>query len=294
MKTAYIIGAFAFLASCSAGRDYDATGIFEATTVVVAAETSGRIIDMPVSEGDSISRGSVVAVVDTVVLALQRDQIRSQRDAAESSSPDIGSQAASLRTQTSHQEAEVERLRRLVADGAATEKQLADAEASLRSMKGQLGALLSSLGKSRNTISGNARALELQCGQVEEMIARSTVKAPAGGTVLAKYAEPGEYAAPGKPLVKIADLGKVYLRAYFTASSLANVKLGQQVTVIADFGGDNRIEYPGTITWISQESEFTPKSIQTSDTRSNLVYAVNVAVANDGRIKLGQYGEVRL
>ena len=112
--------------------------------------------------------------------------------------------------------------------------------------------------------------------------------------MLVKYAEPGEFATPGKPLFKAADLNDVYLRAYFTANQLADIKLGQKVTVIADFGGDEQYEYPGTITWIAQESEFTPKSIQTRDSRANLVYAVKISVRNDGRLKLGQYGEVRL
>ena len=112
--------------------------------------------------------------------------------------------------------------------------------------------------------------------------------------MLVKYAEPGEYAVPGKPLLKIANLDDIYLRSYFTVSQLADIKIGQKVTVIADFGGDKQFEYPGTITWIAQESEFTPKSIQTRDSRANLVYAVKVAVKNDGRLKLGQYGEVRL
>lgn len=112
--------------------------------------------------------------------------------------------------------------------------------------------------------------------------------------MLVKYAEAGEYATPGKPLLKMADLNRIYLRSYFTASQLAGIRLGQKVTVIADFGGDEQYEYPGTVTWISQESEFTPKSIQTEDSRTNLVYAVKIAVVNDGRLKLGQYGEVRL
>ena len=120
------------------------------------------------------------------------------------------------------------------------------------------------------------------------------LRSPLSGTVLIKYAEPGEYATPGKPLYKIADMEHIYLRSYFTCGQLANLKLGQEVTVIADFGGDEQFEYPGIITWISDESEFTPKSIQTKDSRANLVYAVKIAVKNDGRLKLGQYGEVRL
>lgn len=294
MKTPYLCAALLLLAACSQKNDYDATGIFEATTVTVSAETPGKIVSMPVEEGDSVSRGAVIAVIDTTLLTLQRDQLRSQQEAAESTSPDIAAQAASLRTQIAHQEGEVGRLKRLIADGATTQKQLDDAEALLRSLRGQLDALLSTLGKNKSSVSGNAKALNYQREQIVEQIAKSTVAAPISGTILSKYAEQGEYTAPGKPLVKMADLSKIYLRAYFTASQLADIRLGQEVTVIADFGGDKLVEYPGTISWIADESEFTPKSIQTSDTRSNLVYAAKVTVRNDGRLKLGQYGEVRL
>lgn len=294
MKTPYLSAALLLLAACSQKNDYDATGIFEATTVTLSAETPGKIVSMPVEEGDSIARGAVIAVIDTTLLTLQRDQLRSQQEAAESTTPDIAAQAASLRTQIAHQEGEVSRLKRLIADGATTQKQLDDAEALLRSLRGQLDALLSTLGKNRSSVSGNAKALNYQCEQIVEQIVKSTVAAPISGTILSKYAEQGEYTSPGKPLVKMADLSKIYLRAYFTASQLADIRLGQEVTVIADFGGDKLIEYPGTISWIADESEFTPKSIQTSDTRSNLVYAAKVTVRNDGRLKLGQYGEVRL
>lgn len=199
-----------------------------------------------------------------------------------------------MRTQIAHQRHECDRLGRLLADGATTRKQYDDAKAQLTVLDGQLTALLSSLGRNRSSISDHAVAIRYQVEQIEEQIAKSTVNSPLTGTVLVKYAEPGEFATPGRPLCKIADLGNIYLRAYFTASQLADIVIGQQVTVIADFGSDKQYEYPGTITWIAEESEFTPKSIQTRDSRANLVYAVKVAVNNDGRLKLGQYGEVRL
>lgn len=164
----------------------------------------------------------------------------------------------------------------------------------LRTLQRQLDAQLSTLGKSRTSISDNAAALMYQSEQIAEQILKSRITSPLTGTVLVKYAEPGEFATPGKPLFKAANLNDVYLRAYFTANQLADIKLGQKVTVIADFGGDEQYEYPGTITWIAEESEFTPKSIQTRDSRANLVYAVKISVRNDGRLKLGQYGEVRL
>lgn len=286
--------AIAALTACNHTPDYDATGIFEATTVTVSSETTGKILSLDVAEGDSIVAGQLTAVIDTAVLVLQQKQILSQRQSARSSSPDISAQAASLRSQITHQQQETDRQRQLLADGATTQQRYDNAEAALRSLQGQLDALLSTLGKNRTSIADNADALLYQSGQIAEQIAKSLVRSPLTGTVLVKYAEPGEFATPGKPLYKAANLDDIYLRTYLTASQLADVRLGQKVTVIADFGGDKQFEYPGTVTWIAEESEFTPKSIQTRDSRANLVYAVKISVRNDGRLKLGQYGEVRL
>ncbi|MDE5941370.1 MAG: HlyD family efflux transporter periplasmic adaptor subunit [Muribaculaceae bacterium] len=290
----YIIAMAIMMTACGKAPEFDATGIFEATTVTVSAETSGKILSMDISEGDSITSRQTIAVIDTAMLVLQHRQLESQKLAVEKSSPDIMAQVSSLRAQIGHQKQECDRFGRLLADGAATRKQYADAQAQLKVLQGQLNALMSSLSNSRNSIADNAVALHYQKEQLLEQIARSTVTSPLTGTVLTKYAEPGEFAVPGKPLCKIADLSQIYLRSYFTASQLADLNIGRKVTVIADFGGDRQYEYPGTVTWISQESEFTPKSIQTNDSRANLVYAVKIAVRNDGRLKLGQYGEVRL
>lgn len=293
-KIPYIVLTASIFVGCKEAPEYDATGIFEATTVTVSAETSGKILAMDISEGDSISKGERIAVVDTTMLVLQQMQINSQRTSAVSNSPDIEAQAAALRTQIVHQQHECERFAKLLADGATTQKQYDDTQAQLSILKGQLSALLSTLDKSKSSISDNAKAIRYQSDQIEEQIAKSTVKSPIAGTVLIKYSEPGEFATPGRPLCKLADLNNIYLRSYFTASQLSGIKIGQKVKVIADFGGDKQYTYPGTITWIAEESEFTPKSIQTRDSRANLVYAVKVAVKNDGRLKLGQYGEVIL
>lgn len=292
--TLFAAVAAAMLASCGPDRDYDATGIFESTVVTVPAETAGKILAIKVEEGDSVGLGDELALVDTTLMSLQLMQLQSQKASVAASAPDVALQVSELRTQIAHQSGEVERIGRLLADGAATQKQKDDAEAQLRSMRGRLDAMVSSLGKNRSSVADNALALQYQAEQLREQIDRSRVKSPIGGTVLLKLAEAGEYASPGKPLLRIANLDDIYLRCYFTAEQLADVNLGREVTVIADFGGDKRFEYPGRVVWISAESEFTPKSIQTADSRSNLVYAAKVAVKNDGRLKLGQYGEVKL
>lgn len=295
MKKTVLFSIFVLaLASCRNSEKYDATGLFEATTVTVSAETSGKLVSFAVDEGDSLIAGRQVGLVDTTLLVLQRKQLHSQQLSTEKSSPDIAAQAAALRSQIAHQQNECDRIARLLANGAATQKQSDDANAGLRTLRGQLEGLLSTLDKNRSSITESASALQYQKEQVEEQIRKSRIIAPITGTVLQKYAEQGEYATPGRPLFKMANLNDIYLRCYFTASQLAHIRIGQEVTVIADFGGNEQYEYAGKIIWIAQESEFTPKSIQTQDSRSNLVYAVKVAVKNDGRLKLGQYGEVCL
>lgn len=295
MKKTVLFSIFVLaLASCRNSEKYDATGLFEATTVTVSAETSGKLVSFAVDEGDSLIAGRQVGLVDTTLLVLQRKQLHSQQLSTEKSSPDIAAQAAALRSQIAHQQNECDRIARLLANGAATQKQSDDANAGLRTLRGQLEGLLSTLDKNRSSITESASALQYQKEQVEEQIRKSRIIAPITGTVLQKYAEQGEYATPGRPLFKMANLNDIYLRCYFTASQLAHIRIGQEMTVIADFGGNEQYEYAGKIIWIAQESEFTPKSIQTQDSRSNLVYAVKVAVKNDGRLKLGQYGEVRL
>ncbi|MCH5248245.1 MAG: HlyD family efflux transporter periplasmic adaptor subunit [Muribaculaceae bacterium] len=282
------------LLSCKKKEEYNATGIFEATTVTVSAETAGNIVSMPLIEGDSVTLGQYIAIIDTTMFAIQIKQLQSQQKSAVSSTPDISAQAAALRVQIAHQQQECERFGRLLEDGATTQKIYDDAVAYLNTLKGQLEALLSTLNNSKNTIRDNSDAITYQADQIREQIEKCHIISPLSGTILTKYAEQGEYATPGKPLYKIANLDNIYLRCYFTASQLADIRIGEKVTVIADFGGDQQFEYPGIITWIAEESEFTPKSIQTNDSRANLVYAAKVAVKNDGRLKIGQYGEVRL
>lgn len=295
MKRIWCYGLLSLLAvGCGNRDDFDATGTFEATEVTVSAEANGRILCFDVEEGDSVEAAVPVGAIDTVQLYLQKLQLERQVASARSSRPDVRKQATALREQIAQQQTERRRVENLLKDGAATTKQLDDIDAQLKILQGQLDALLSTLNNNLASIDENSSAIELQIAQIEDRLSKCRIVSPVGGTVLAKYAEAGELAAVGRPLIKVADLGQVYLRAYFTSEQLSSLRLGQQVTVTADFGGDERIDYPGRITWIASESEFTPKSIQTRNSRANLVYAVKIAVKNDGRLKLGLYGEVKL
>lgn len=282
------------MASCGRGDDYDATGTFEATEVMVSAEAMGRIIYFNAEEGDLLTAGEQVGVIDTVQLYLQKMQLERSVASVRSNRPDIAKQASSLREEIAKQQVERRRVANLLKDGAATTKQLDDIDAALKVLDSQLSALLSTLNNNAASIDENSSAMELQIAQIEDRLAKCRIVSPVTGTVLAKYAEAGELASEGRLLMKVADLDKIYLRSYFTSEQLAGIKIGREVTVTADFGGKEQFDYPGRITWIAADSEFTPKTIQTRDTRANLVYAVKVAVENDGRLKIGMYGEVKL
>lgn len=288
------MAAAALAVSCGTEAEFDAQGSFEATEVVVSAEAAGRILRFDVEEGTTVEAGEVIGEIDSLQLELQRRQLQAQQTALLASRPDIRAQAAALREQIAKQEQELERVRNLLRDGAATPKQRDDIEAQLRILQSQLTATLSTLSKSTVTIDGNAAVVEAQIAALDDRIARCRITSPITGVVLAKYAEAGELAAVGRPLLKVADMERLYLRAYFTSRQLASIRVGDRVTVTADFGGDERYDYEGRIAWLSPESEFTPKTIQTRDSRANLVYAVKIAVRNDGRLKIGLAGEVRL
>lgn len=283
-----------FTLSCGSEPEYDAQGTFEATEVIVSSEANGRIMDFVIEEGMEIAGGECLGTIDSMQLHLQREQLMAQQAALLASRPDVNKQVSSLREQIAKQRSELRRVESMLKDGAATQKQYDDIEAQIKVLEGQLNATLSTLDKNTTTINNNAAALEAQIASLDDLIAKCRIVSPISGTVLVKYAEAGELATVGKPLMKVADLNNIYLRAYFTSEQLANIALGDKVKVVANFGGDERYDYEGEIVWIASESEFTPKNIQTNDSRSNLVYAVKIAVKNDGRLKIGLAGEVIL
>ena len=294
MKRIVNILAAIIAVSCNNEPDYDAQGTFEATEVVISAEGTGRILNFDIVEGEAIESNSTVGAIDSLQLHLQREQLKAQQVALLSSRPDKEKQVASLRSQIAKQRAELQRVENMLRDGAATTKQRDDIEAQIDILEGQLSATLSTIDNNTSTINENAAALEAQIAALDDRIAKCRISSAVDGTVLVKYAEEGEFTTVGKPLMKVANLEDIYLRAYFTSDQLSKVNLGDEVTVTANFGGDERYDYKGRVAWISAESEFTPKSIQTKDSRANLVYAVKIAVKNDGRLKIGLAGEVKL
>ena len=288
-----LVLALAMTACGKGNKVYDASGVFESTEVTVSAEGNGKIMSLDLQEGDRLEAGAVVGCIDTVQLYLSKIQLEASRRAVGSGRLNISRQIAALESQIAKQRQELDRFTKLEQAGASNRKQVEDIQAQIDILERQLAAQKEGLQNTNSNVSGQADALEAQMAQLEDRIRKCVITSPVSGTVLAKYSEAGELAVQGRALFKVADLESIRLRAYITADQLTNVKLGQAVKVYADQGTSGRKEYAGTLVWISDKAEFTPKTIQTRDERANLVYAVKIAVKNDGLIKLGMYGEVK-
>lgn len=296
MKSRNLLGLCSLLAlfsACGNGAPkYDATGTFETTEVLVSAEASGRLLYFDIEEGMLLKAGEEVGVVDTVQLYLKKLQLEASIKSVEEQRPDILKQVAATKEQISAAQRERNRVANLLKVGAANQKQLDDAEDQLEVLRKQLVAQNSTLSNSHQSLTWQSSSVGIQVAQVEDQLKKCHITSPITGTVLAKYAEAGELTAMGTPLFKVADTEQMYLRAYITSEQLSQVKLGQKVTVFSDYGTDEHKQYSGVVTWISDTSEFTPKTILTKNERANLVYAVKIAVHNDGLLKIGMYGGV--
>ena len=291
----WMSGAALILAACGNGSDqYDASGVFEATEVVVSAKSAGEIMQFDIQEGQDVTAGCQVGYIDTVQLHLRKEQLSASLKAVQSRHYNVDRQIAALRQQIETQKREQKRFEELVASNVANQKQLDDITAQVDMLEKQLAAQQETLSNNNSGISGESLSLKAQIAQIEDQIRKSVIASPIDGTVLAKYAEPGELAGQGRSLFKVADIGNLFLRVYITADQITELKIGQPVKVYADQGKSDRREYPGTVSWISDKAEFTPKTIQTRNERANLVYAVKVAVKNDSYIKRGMYGEIKI
>ena len=283
------------MAACGGNdKEYDATGTFEATETTVFAEQNGTLLTFSVNEGDNIEANLEVGLIDTTQTWLKIQQLDATKKVYQSQKPDMERQIAATRQQLAKARLDEQRYRELVADGAAPSKMLDDAASQVKVLQRQLDAQISAFNTQISTLNSQITSTDVQKDQLFDQLRKCHVVTPTKGTVLEKYVERGEFVSTGKPLFKIADTENMHLRAYVTSAQLQHIKLGQQVKVFADYGDNQRKEYEGTISWISSRSEFTPKTILTDDERADLVYAVKVAVKNDGFIKIGMYGEVKL
>jgi len=297
MKTIPLLLGFSALltlGSCKSDKaSFDASGSFEAEEIIISSEASGTIRQLTIEEGQTLQAGQYIGYIDSVQLYLKKKQLEAQIGAVLSKRPNVAVQLAALQEQLKTAEKEQKRISNLVKADAATTKQLDDINASIELIRKQIGAQRSSLDISSEGIGKEAVPLSIQVEQVNDLLRKCRIVNPVEGTVLAKYANANETAVQGKPLYKIADLSTIILRAYITGDQLPQLKLNQQVTVHTDDGKGGFKQARGTVTWISDKAEFTPKTIQTKDERANMVYAVKVTVKNDGSYKIGMYGELK-
>lgn len=289
-----LCAAIAALTACSSGeKDYDASGVFETTEVIVSAKATGEIISLNVEEGQDVKRNEMLGLIDTLQLSLHDRQLAANQSAADSKRLDANRQVASIRQQIINLQKEKKRFSDLLAANAATQKQVDDIGYQIEVLQRQLAATQEQIGSNNQSAGNQSMGIKAQRAQTEDQIRKAHITSPITGTVLTKYAEQGEYATPGQALFKVGDISRMRLRAYITAPQLTTLKVGQKVKVFADMGETESKAYEGTVEWISDKAEFTPKTIQTRDERANLVYAIKVAVKNDGMIKRGMYGDVK-
>lgn len=312
-----------FLIACQKDQsEFDASGTFESEEIIVSSEISGRILSFDKGEGEKIQSDEVVVRIDPATLELHKltleASLASIGQKANSAQPQVSvieqqmtsqrSQIASLQAQMTKLKRDKERTERLLLAEAATQKQLDDINsqidilsAQIESAEQQIKVMQSQIEMQKDVVSIQNRGLfseqeplQKQISQIEDQINRAQIKSPIAGMILTKYMYAGEFATPGKALFKLADMDNMILRAYVSGHQLSEIQLGQKVDVFVDEGADAYRQIEGTISWISNEAEFTPKTIQTRDERTDLVYAIKVNVRNDGFLKIGMYGELKL
>lgn len=303
-----LFGMIIGLAACGNGAGtYDATGVFETDEVIVSAEVGGKILKFNADEGDTLRQGDTIAAIDATGLILQKEQVEASIESLHQKTLDVNPQLQLLRNQLAVQQVQLNHLQReklrfekLVKADAATQKQVDDLTAQYDVLLKQMDVtrqqiqVQQTLTETQNrSVLSEQTPLEKRKQQLQDQWTRSFVVNPVGGVMLTKYANAGEITMPGKALYKVGTLQQMKLRAYVSGSQLSQLKLGQKVKVLIDNGAEHYKTYEGTINWISDKAEFTPKTIQTKEERANLVYAIKILVSNDGSIKIGMYGEVQ-
>lgn len=283
-----------FLSACNNQKsEVIGSGSFEATEVLVSSEVNGRVLEWKIEEGSTIQQGEQVGLVDTTQLYLQREALLRSGKGVRANQPNIATQTKALEVKLEELQSNRDRTARLLKAGVATQKQLDDLDSGIAAVESQLSAARSTLSNQSSQITAQSSAIDIQVAQVNDLIERSKIAAPISGTVLANYIHRGELAGQGRPLFRVGNLETLFLRAYVQNDQLATLSLGDEVKVQVDGENGEKRSYSGTITWISSRAEFTPKTVQTDDERSNLVYAIKVRVPNsDGSLRIGMYGEV--
>ena len=285
-----LTGVSVFNACTGEKNKADAYGNFEATEVIIASEASGKILSLSPAEGEQVKQNDLLGQVDSLQLVLKRDQLDAAHSGIGSKTKSIVAQINVLKQQRENLIVEKNRVEKLLKDKAATGKQLDDINAQLKLIDEQI----KSIEVQNEPVLSELKSNESQFAQLNDQISKCKIKSPINGTVLARYAEPGELTGAGKPLLKIADLSTMILRVFITGEQLTGIKLAQKLKVKVDAADKKEKEFDGEVMWISPVAEFTPKTIQTKEERVNMVYAVKVKVKNDGTLRIGMPGEIRI
>ena len=288
----YLLLLLSILSCKKKTNKYDASGSFEATETIIAAEATGKLIKLTIEEGQQLDSGQLIGFIDSAQLQLTKMQLMQSKKAILSGRPESKTQVEALRTELANAVMDRNRTAKLVEGGVASQKQLDDADAKIATLHSKIAAQESSLQTTTSSITEQGNTVNAQMNEITDQLKKCVIVNPVKGTVLSKYAEQYEMAVLGKPLYKIADISTIILRAYITGDQLQQVKIGQRIKVFTDDGKGGYKEREGVITWINEKSEFTPKTIQTKNERANLVYAIKVSVKNDGYLKIGMYGQV--
>jgi len=292
-KDNYIVGICLMaisLFSCSdSNGKADGYGNFEATEITISAENNGKLMQFDVNEGDELKKDQFIGYIDTIPLALKREQLQVSKEVIGSKSKGVLSQISVLNAKLKTANTNKTRVKNLIKGNAGTQKQLDDIDGEINVIKNQIR----SVEIQNAPVVNELKSIDVQLKEINDQIQKSKIINPINGTVLSKYAEPNEVTVFGKPLYKIADMNTMQLRVYISETQLGNVKIGQEVTVKID-DADTMKSYKGIISWVASEAEFTPKIIQTKEERVALVYAVKVDVSNDGSLKIGMPAEMWL
>lgn len=289
----YLIIISSLATSCGNSKEFDATGNFESTEIIVSSEAVGKLITLNVNEGDLVKQDSVIGYVDSTQLFFQKERIIKSIDAVGAKMSDIPLQTAAIKQQIKNLEIERQRAENLVNKKVGNQKQLDEINYQIEVLNKQLAAGVNTMSKANISISKERESLISQIEVLNDQLSKTKIKSPISGTIITKYIQAGELLTIGKPIFKIADINEMILRVYLSSDVMTKVKIGQNVKVFVDFGDESK-EYVGVISWISLKAEFTPKTIQTKDERENLVYAAKVIVKNDGFIKIGMFGEIQI
>jgi HlyD family secretion protein len=283
-----VTGLTVVLGSCKEkAEEADAWGNFEVLEVMIASESAGRIINISAPEGQIIEKGGRIALTDTVMLHLQKNELSAAMNTISSKVAALRAQNDIMRQQITNLEVNINRVKKMVDDQAAPIKQLDD----LTGQKSVLETQIKANNAQVNAVEAEKNVLKAKLSQLDEQISRCTLLAPSRGTIIERYAEEGEITAPGKPVAKLADLTIMKLKVYISGAQLGIAVPGASCRIRVDEGANDYRYYDGTITIVSSKAEFTPKIIQTKEERVSLVYAVTIEVLNDGFIRTGMPGE---